>query len=148
MDTRCPACGARLDNNVECRTRFDEILGLEFSKPAYFAVHHLSVAAYQLQHNHYSREGWITMARLLCRFIRDGIPVDVAAREIRNASARGDESRNWTKGPKLSGVEAINWRKTIADVRLETSELYCADVKAWAEAVCRDAGTVLESLPR
>ena len=55
--------------------------------------------------------------------------------------------RTWsvTKGAKLPGVEAIAWTVTIADVRPDTAENYCADVRRWAEAVLSDSEPLLRA---
>src|SRR5678815_1476301 len=47
----CPDCGAWVADNGSCRSLFDELLAHEYVFPAAFgAVHHLTVAAYYLQH--------------------------------------------------------------------------------------------------
>src|SRR5215216_7826173 len=47
----CPSCGAvGVGGLGGCRTVFDELAGREFSDPAFFAAHRLSVDAYSLQH--------------------------------------------------------------------------------------------------
>ena len=43
----CPECGAP---ETLCKTRYDKFLMLEFTDAGYGAVHHLTVAAYVLQH--------------------------------------------------------------------------------------------------
>jgi hypothetical protein len=106
--------------------------------PAYLAVHHLSVPCFMLQHNHYSREGWIRVRQVLVRF-PSGLTPQEAHRAYRNAIASGKRTYSFTKGPKLAGVESIGWTRTIADVRLDTAEHYCADVWAWAEGIVRDS---------
>jgi hypothetical protein len=62
QEMNCPECGAP---NAACATRFDECLVLEFSNAGYGAVHHLTVAAYMLQHSSkLTREGWLHMRGL------------------------------------------------------------------------------------
>jgi hypothetical protein len=48
--------------------------------------------------------------------------------------------RTWsfTKGEKLAGVEGIRWSRTIADVRLDSAEHYCADVLIWGKSILSD----------
>lgn len=47
----CPDCGAPTADNASCRSLFDELLAHEYVFPTAFgAVHHLTVAAYYLQH--------------------------------------------------------------------------------------------------
>jgi hypothetical protein len=56
--------------------------------------------------------------------------------------------RTWsiTRGPKLAGVESIAWTRTIADVRLDTAEHYCADVRAWAESILVDSAALVSAV--
>ncbi len=51
MEETCECCGAAVQGGVEgCFTVFTEMLALEYSDPAYGAVHLLSVDAHALQH--------------------------------------------------------------------------------------------------
>jgi hypothetical protein len=118
-------------------------MALEFAHPTAFgAVHHLTVASYMLQHNAYSRDGWLEARKMLSRFIRDG----VLPAEMRNQSrARLDSGRrawSFTKGARLPEFEMIAWTRTIADVRFDSPEVYCADVILWATSVLTDAEAV------
>ena len=64
--TVCPECGAKSTPEISCQTIFDECLIKEFTEPDFGAVHHLTVAAYMLQHSSkLSREGWLSMRQLL-----------------------------------------------------------------------------------
>lgn len=48
---RCPQCGApSVEGREECQELFEEVIGREFSQPALFVVHRLTVDAYSLQH--------------------------------------------------------------------------------------------------
>jgi hypothetical protein len=47
--TDCPECGAPGGGDT-CHAAFDELLALEFERPAAFAVHHFTVACYYVQH--------------------------------------------------------------------------------------------------
>ena len=68
----CPECGAQ-DN--ACEARFHECLALEFSDAAYSAVHHLTVAAYMLQHSSkLTRDGWLHERNLLREFLVENKP--------------------------------------------------------------------------
>jgi hypothetical protein len=55
----CPQCGATFSTDETCEDRFNAGQAREMTDPASLAVHHLSVPCFMLQHNHYSREGWI-----------------------------------------------------------------------------------------
>ncbi|MCW5875044.1 MAG: hypothetical protein KIS88_10405 [Anaerolineales bacterium] len=141
-DLNCPQCGGKVPEGVQCSDRFWEGQILEGSHPAYYAVHHLSVPAYYLQHNLYSRQGWLAVHKLLSEFVFDGLTPENARRKI----GRHVDSRNRTfsivRGEKLLGVEQIEWGLTIADVRLDTAEHYCADVRRWARQVCKDSAAL------
>jgi hypothetical protein len=141
----CPACGAVLPLGANCQELFDLCMAREFVDPDYFAVHHLSVPAYLLQHNAYSRHGWLATRRLLARLVDAAITPATARRQGRGAA--GGERRTWsfTRGPKLAGVDNIRWTCTIADVRLDSAEQYCADVCRWAASVLADTAALAES---
>lgn len=138
LPSTCSQCGAVLRPGETCRERFDAAQLIEVADPAYYAVHHLSVPCYMLQHNIYSRRGWLAVRRLLHEFLYEGLTPQAARR--RDAAAMDSGKRTWsiTKGPKLPGVEEVRWSVTIADVRVDTAEHYCAGVRRWAEAVLAD----------
>ncbi len=131
----CPQCGAHHKTPETCEDRFNTSQLLELEKPEYHAVHHLSVLCYMLQHNLYSREGWLLARELMYQFVYRGLTPAMARRQ--NLLALDGEYRNFsiTRGPKLPGVEEIMWDRTIADVRLTSADLYCADVLNWAKSV-------------
>ncbi len=135
----CPQCGAVYAAPETCQDRFNLAQSLELEQPELYAVHHLSVPCYMLQHNRYSAKGWQYARGLLVEFIHNG----KSPQEIRKGSRKQVDSghRTWslTHGPKLAGVEEIDWSFTIADVRLDTPEHYCADVRAWTESILRDS---------
>lgn len=134
----CAECGAE-----DCRTCFDAFLTLEFTDPAFGAVHHLTVAAYMLQHSsQLTREGWLHERELLRAFlVENKLPafvrkqnkdlLDSGKRKFKIKSADG--KRIFTKS---------TWTKTISDVRTGNAEVYCTDVTAWAIAVLEDAETI------
>ena len=138
MSTKCPVCGAILPDGTICRELFDLSQIKEIEQPDYYAVHHLSVLCYMLQHNIYSRSGWLGGRNLLFQFV-SGVLTPAAARR-KNRKKLDSRKRSWslTKGEKLPGVESVIWTLTIADIRLDTAEHYCADVRRWAECVLAD----------
>jgi hypothetical protein len=98
-----------------------------------------------LQHNGYSRDGWIMARHLLTRFLGGWTPEEVR-RQYRKAVDSGNRTYSITRGPKLEGVEAITWTRTIADVRLDTAEHYCTDVRAWAESIVTDSEALMRAI--
>jgi hypothetical protein len=55
----------------------------------------------------------------------------------------GKRTFSITRGIKLAGVEQVKWSFTAADVRLDSAEHYCADVRRWAEAVLADSAELV-----
>jgi uncharacterized protein DUF5946 len=136
----CPECGApdRL-----CQTRFDEFLVLEFTDAGYGAVHHLTVAAYMLQHSSkLTREGWLYERDLLRDFIIERKSPATIRKQIKNTL---DSGKRTFKFKSKDGVPVINkttWTKTILDVRVENAEVYCEDVNAWARFALEEAQVI------
>ncbi len=139
----CPLCHASLPPNQSCQDLFHQCLALEFEHPSAFgAVHHLTVLCYYLQHNLYSRKGWLEGRRLLERFVREGAsPAEVRRQEaphlqsgqrswrvtgIKNMPCGGNRTASEDlPGEKLPGVEALSWSRSIADLRLDDPQSYC-----------------------
>ncbi len=134
----CPQCGAALDPGETCRERFDALQLLELASPAYYAAHHLSVPTWMLQHNEYSRRGWLEVRRLLAEFVHEGVTPEEARRRARGASSGSRKGWSITRGPKLAEVEGVEWTRTVADVRSDSAEHYVEDVRRWAESVLED----------
>ena len=136
----CPECGAP---ETSCKTRFDEFLVLEFTDADYGAVHHLTVAAYMLQHSSkLTREGWLHMRQLLKEFLVENKPPEQVRMQNRDLV---DSSKRKFKIASRDGLPVINksaWTKTILDVRSENAEVYCADVDAWARSALEEAETI------
>ena len=148
MAARCPQCGARFESDETCESWFQTTQLMEFEQPAFYAVHHLSVPAYLLQHNRYSREGWLFTRQLLAQFVGGALTPDEALQRTRATLAGGRRAWSFTRGPKLAEVEQIVWSRTVADVRADTAERYCADVRAWAAAVLADTAALIQTLNR
>lgn len=133
--TDCPECGA-----ADCQARFDEFLALEFSEAGYGAVHHLTVAAYMLQHSsRLTREGWLEMRGLLREFLVENKPPSFIRRQNKD---KVDSGKREFKIKSKTGERILSqstWTKTICDVRAENAEIYCADVTEWARAALEDA---------
>ena len=136
----CPECGA--PDNL-CHTRFDEFLVLEFTDAAYGAVHHLTVAAFMVQHSSkMTREGWLFERGLLREFLVENKPPAYIRKQNKDVV---DSGKRTFKIKSKTGVPVINkitWAKTILDVRMENAEVYCEDIAAWARSVLEEAEEV------
>jgi hypothetical protein len=144
MSPPCPQCGAVLPSGESCQDRFNLSQVIELEQPAYYAVHHLSVPCYLLQHNAYSHRGWLEVRKLLAMFVHEGWTPQMARRQIK-ANAAG---KNWslTRGEKLPGVEDIAWTATIAGISLDSAEAYCADVRRWAAQILVDSEQLVQTV--
>jgi hypothetical protein len=145
MPYHCPECGATYDSDETCEDRFNASQAQDLADPAYYAVHHFSVPCFMLQHNRYSRDGWIRVRQLLARFLH-GLTPQEARRQYRTAMDSSNRTYSFTRGPKLASVDAIAWTRTIADVRLDTAEHYCTDVRMWAESIVRDSEELMQTV--
>lgn len=125
----CVHCGVD-----DCAATFHQCLVLDFTDPGYGLVHHLTVAAYMLQHNAYSDEMADTMARFVLRHL-DEPPGEATKREIRRATDGGQ------RVTRREDAKPINpdggWTHTVADVDLGSAAAYRATVRTWADAVAR-----------
>ena len=139
MSITYPHCGALQAEGETCEERFNLGQFKEVEQPAYYTVHQLSVPCYMLQHNRYSRPGWIHARELLRQFLQEALSPERARRQNKSAVDSGNRTWSITRGPKLPGVEAIKWSRSIADVRLDTPEIYCADVRLWAASIIKDS---------
>jgi hypothetical protein len=146
MSSSCPQCGAVFAAGETCQDRFNTSQLKELAEPAYYAVHHLSVPGYMLQHNAYSREGWIEVRALLAKFMHAGWTPAMARRASRVSADSGHRTWRFTRGAKLAGVEDIVWSYTLADVRLDSAEAYTADVGHWAESILADSEQLIGQL--
>jgi spermidine synthase len=141
-----PLNGATLPSGEACEDRFNITQLKELEDPAYYAVHHLSVLCYMLQHNAYSREGWMAVRDLLLQFVHRDLTPAMARQQNRVRLDNGHRTWSITKGAKLPGVKATAWTFTIAGVRLDTAEVYCADVRRWAESIVEDSEPLIRNL--
>ena len=136
----CPECGAP---DSACEPRFNECLALEFSDAAYGVVHHLTVAAYMLQHSSkLTREGWIYERNLLKEFLIENKPPAFIRQQNKDLV---DSGKRTFKIKSTDGMPVINkttWTKTILDIRMDNAEGYCEDVTMWAKSVLEEAENV------
>ena len=134
----CPSCHA-----FACAERFHQFLALEFVDPQYGAVHHLTVAAYMLQHpGRLSRDGWRGIRDTLRAFLVEGrTPQEHRARVGEQVASN---NRTWSlrKGPHITLPDGFTWSQTIEAVDDSDPRRYCREVEAWARRVLADAETI------
>ncbi len=136
----CPECGAL---EISCKSRFDEFFILEFTDADYGAVHHLTVAAYMLQHSSkLTREGWLHMRGLLKEFLVENKSPAFIRRQNKDLVDSGKRKFKIASKNGLPVIKKSTWTKTILDVRTENAEVYCADVTAWAKSVLEETGLI------
>ena len=132
----CPECGAP---DALCKTRFDEFLILEFTDAGYGAVHHLTVAAYMIQHSSkLTREGWLHERELLIEFLVEKKPPAFIRKQNKDLVDSGKRKFKIKSKTGLPVINKTTWPKTILDVRAENAEVYREDITAWARSVLED----------
>ena len=135
----CPECGA-----LDCQIYFDEFLVLEFTDAGYGSVHHLTVAAYMLQHSSkLTREGWLHERELLREFLIENKPPAFVRKQNKDLVDSGKRTFKIKSRDGKPVISKTAWTKTILDVRTENAEVYCKDINAWAKAVLEDAETII-----
>lgn len=136
----CPDCGAPVAEGGSCRELFDQLLAYEYESPQSFgAVHHLTVAAYFLQHPRGYSRGAIDMWRIIVDESLDGVstPADFLRR------ARGQYAgavRVREPGAEPPPGWPTSWPMTVADVvardgKMVDSERYTQRVRQWAASI-------------
>jgi hypothetical protein len=139
----CPECGAV---DTLCQSRFDEFLILEFTDAGYGTVHHLTVAAYMVQHSSkMTSAGWLFERNLLREFLVENKPPAYIRKQNKDIV---DSGKRKFKIKSKTGVPVINkttWKKTILDVRAENPDVYCEDITAWARSVLEEAEAITMS---
>ena len=137
---KCPECGAP---DSLCQERFDEFLVLEFTDAGYGAVHHLTVAAFMVQHSSkMTREGWLFERNLLREFLIENKPPAYLRKQNRDVVDSGKRTFKIKSRTGLPVIDKTTWTKTILDVRTENAEVYCEDITAWARSVLEEAEKV------
>ena len=140
LTMNCPECGA--SNNL-CQVRFDEFLILEFTDAGYGAVHHLTVAAYMVQHSSkLTREGWLFERGLLREFLVENKPPSYIRKQNKDIVDSGKRKFKITSRDGKPVINKMTWSKTILDVCAENAELYCEDITAWAKSVLEEAEAI------
>jgi uncharacterized Fe-S cluster protein YjdI len=145
MSRKCPLCGAEFPSGEECRDHFDLCLALEYENPvAWGAVHHLTVLCYMLQHNAYSSDVWLDARKMVVQFIQQGCSPADMLKQNRQIFNSGKRKWSVTKDAKLAEFETITWSCTIAAIRCDDPEIYCADVWHWAVCVLADTESIVQ----
>ena len=135
----CPECGAALVDDQSCQDIFHACLALEFSDPAYGAVHNLTVPAYYLQHpSLLSQKGWEQMRTTLAGFLVDGVSVGQMRQQVKVSLDSGQRDFSLRKGEPME-LTGITWARTIANICLDDAEIYRTDIRRWAQAVLDDS---------
>jgi hypothetical protein len=136
--TLCPECGA-----PDCEIRFNECLAREFEDVAYGAVHHLTVAAYMLQHSSkLTREGWLHERNLLREFLVENKPPAFIRQQNKDLVDSGKRPFKIKSRDGKPVIDKTTWTKTILGIRMDNAEDYCEDVTAWARSVLEDVESV------
>lgn len=133
----CPECGAP---DQLCQSRFDEFLILEFTDAGYGAVHHLTVAAYMVQHSSkMTREGWLFERNLLREFLIEKKPPAYIRKQNKDVVDSGKRTFKIKSKTGVPVIDKSTWKKTIVGVRAENAEAYCEDITDWARSVLEEA---------
>lgn len=136
----CPDCGVTVADDGTCRAMFDELLAHEYAfPPAFGAVHHLTVAAYSLQHPRgYSRDAIGTWRTMIADSL-DGVATP--AEFLRRARAEFDGAvRVREPGAEPPPEWPRSWPMTVADVIVPPGETpdaagHIDRVRRWAASI-------------
>jgi hypothetical protein len=136
----CSGCGAAQPEGASCRECFDALLAFEAERPAAFgAVHHLTVAAYSLQHPAGYRaevlESWHAL-------LADALDGRASVAELRQRMGRrfAGATRVREAGARPPAWWPPAWPLTVRAafdprVPLPSVEEYVASAQKWAAAV-------------
>ena len=109
---------------------------LEFTNGAYGAVHHLTVAAYMVQHSsNLTREGWLHGRELLREFLVEKKPPAFIRKQNKDLVDSGKRAFKFKSKDGKPVINKTTWMKTILDVRIGNAKSYCEDVTVWARSV-------------
>ncbi len=140
---QCPGCGALFDDvqgpthrylesSPGCWAAYGEVLMREYSDPAYYRIHRLTVDAYAVQHPGRPSPQTIQSAAVhlisLCLVLEHNVDVQRATRAIQTAVKTKGRFAWLTPPASLGSV-------TVADVRAaNNAEELAKVVRAWAES--------------
>lgn len=143
--TTCPGCGARVKDfdgpthryigaSAGCWALYTEVLAREYERPAYFAVHHLTVDTYCAQHpgqpSPQSVQSVAVHLISLCCLLEKGGSMEQVIAAKQRAAAISRERFVWLAPPENQGAV------TILDVHAAaTAQAHRETVRRWAESV-------------
>jgi hypothetical protein len=121
-----------MESSPACWAAYGEVLAREYSDPAYFRVHRLSVDAYAVQHPGKTSPQTIQSVAVhlirLCLLLERGLPMERANAAMLKASER-EELYVWLEPPASRGSV------TVAEVlEAQGVEAHMAAVRRWAES--------------
>jgi len=147
----CPECGALWRDGITCEAHFHQMLTWEHENPANWAVHHLTVLCYYLQHpSLYSPAGLREGKRLLVEFVVNGVAPQAMRQRMRG---QVDSSRRTFKitgedGARGAYAHPVTWPLTAVDVVAQGADRYVESVRQWARSVydaLHDLGELADS---
>jgi hypothetical protein len=116
-------------------------MALEFSDPAYGAVHFLTVACFMIQHRRYSDEALAQIQIALRAYLNLGVRGDELRQRV--GHALGQTKRTWKvlRQPDAPPLPEVAWDIAIADVKQSAH-----DAARYREHVTRWARRTLEQM--
>jgi hypothetical protein len=145
MVTTCPECGAIQTEAMTCQTAFDTFLILEFSDPAYGAVHFLTVGCFMLQHGRYSDEG----IKWMYGTLREYLEKELTPTQLRQLAAKdtSSQTRTWkvVRAKDAPPAPKIAWSMTIMDVATQYTDAdsYRALITEWGRVTMREMSALM-----
>ena len=132
----CPDCGAHLEDDETCRSLFERLLAHEYAFPeAFGAVHHLTVAAYSLQHPRGYSGDAIRMWRVIIAESLDGLSTPANFLERARAHFSGGV-RVREPGAEPPEGWPTRWPMTAADVvGAPDAAAHIERVRQWAASI-------------
>lgn len=121
---------------TQWKEKYEYCLSLEFSDPAYFAMHHLLVITYLLQTDGYQPDYRHTAINLLGDWLNERITTDDFRASFNNAPKKG----TILKAADQQHPFLYDWNKDILTVPTGTAAVYAAGIREWAKDVLEVVG--------
>ncbi|HEY3476944.1 MAG TPA: hypothetical protein VGK56_20165, partial [Anaerolineales bacterium] len=86
--------------------------------------------------------GWLFQRGLLRAFLVENKPPAYIRKQNKDVVDSGKRMFKIKSKTGLPIIDKTTWTKTILDVRMENSEIYCEDITAWANATLQDVEEV------